>query len=82
MRELEVLTRAAHGLPNIAIARELWVTEQTVKFHMSNVIRKLDASNRQGAVWHALELGLIDLPKVPLVVGCPACGTRYRGDAT
>src|SRR4029077_11904009 len=38
-RELEMLGLAAQGLTNAHIARELWVTEQTVKFHLSNVYR-------------------------------------------
>jgi DNA-binding NarL/FixJ family response regulator len=46
------------GLTNKAIAKELWITEQTVKFHLSNIYRKLGISNRtQAARWgfqHAL----------------------------
>jgi LuxR family maltose regulon positive regulatory protein len=34
------------GLTNREIARELWITEETVKFHLKNVYRKLGASSR------------------------------------
>lgn len=40
-RELEILRLVAEGLSNAQLASRLWVTEQTVKFHLSNVYRKL-----------------------------------------
>ena len=48
-RELEILQLVAEGLSNAELARRLWVTEQTIKFHLSNVYRKLDVSNRTEA---------------------------------
>jgi DNA-binding NarL/FixJ family response regulator len=48
-REIEVLALAAQGHSNAEIARLLWVTPQTVKFHLSNIYRKLDVSNRTQA---------------------------------
>ena len=48
-RELEILKLVAEGQSNAAVARLLWVTEQTVKFHLSNVYRKLDVANRTEA---------------------------------
>jgi DNA-binding NarL/FixJ family response regulator len=48
-RELEVLQLVSEGHSNSALARILWVTEQTVKFHLSNIYRKLDVSNRTEA---------------------------------
>lgn len=54
---LEALTR---GLSNKAIAKEFWVTEQTVKFHLNNVYRKLGVENRTGAVRFAYEHGMVD----------------------
>jgi DNA-binding NarL/FixJ family response regulator len=48
-REVEILRYAAQGASNGAIARELWVTEQTVKFHLSNIYRKLGVINRTQA---------------------------------
>jgi DNA-binding NarL/FixJ family response regulator len=48
-RELEVLRLVAEGHSNAQLARMLWVTEQTVKFHLSNIYRKLDVANRTEA---------------------------------
>jgi DNA-binding NarL/FixJ family response regulator len=52
-RELEILQLAAQGYTNGRIARELWVTEQTVKFHLSNTYRKLGVANRTEASRYA-----------------------------
>jgi DNA-binding NarL/FixJ family response regulator len=60
-RELEILQLVAGGASNGVIARELWVTEQTVKFHLSNVFRKLGVSNRTAAGHYAHVHGLADL---------------------
>jgi two-component system, NarL family, response regulator DegU len=59
-RERMVLAAVMRGLPNKAISKELWVTEQTVKFHLSNVYRKLGVPNRTAAARFAHEHGLID----------------------
>ena len=48
-RELSILRLVAEGLSNLDIASKLYVTEQTVKFHLSNIYRKLDVSNRTEA---------------------------------
>ena len=58
-RELEVLTMLAGGRSNQAIARELVVTLDTVKKHVSHVLGKLGAANRTEAVARARELRLI-----------------------
>jgi DNA-binding NarL/FixJ family response regulator len=58
-RELEVLRLVAGGSTNGEIARSLWVTEQTVKFHLSNVYRKLDVGNRTEASHYAHLHGLL-----------------------
>ena len=57
-RELQIMKAVARGLPNKAIAKELWITEQTVKFHLGNVYRKLDIANRTEAARWALGRGL------------------------
>jgi DNA-binding NarL/FixJ family response regulator len=54
-REREVLAAVACGLSNRAISRELGVSEQTVKFHLANVYRKLGVLSRTAAVRYALE---------------------------
>jgi DNA-binding NarL/FixJ family response regulator len=61
-REHEVLKALARGLSNQQIAKEFWVTEQTVKFHLSNVYRKLRVANRTEAARYAYERGLVDSP--------------------
>jgi DNA-binding NarL/FixJ family response regulator len=53
-RELEILRAVAEGHTNARIGRQLWVTEQTVKFHLSNIYRKLGVSNRTEASRYAL----------------------------
>jgi DNA-binding NarL/FixJ family response regulator len=58
-REIEILGYAARGLPNAAIAKKLFVTEQTVKFHLTNVYRKLGVNNRTEAAREARRLGLV-----------------------
>lgn len=52
-RELEILRFASQGMTNSQIARELWVTEQTVKFHLSNTYRKIGVANRTEASRYA-----------------------------
>ena len=52
-RELEILGLVAEGYTNGRIARQLWVTEQTVKFHLSNTYRKLGVANRTEASRYA-----------------------------
>ena len=58
-RELEILQLVAEGHSNAQLARMLWVTEQTVKFHLSNVYRKLGVSNRTEASRYAMRRGLL-----------------------
>jgi DNA-binding NarL/FixJ family response regulator len=60
VREVMVLKLVAEGMPNLGIADDLFVTEQTVKFHLSNVYRKLGVSNRTAAAHVAHESALID----------------------
>ena len=48
-RESEILRLVAEGHSNGQLARMLWVTEQTVKFHLSNIYRKLNVTNRTEA---------------------------------
>jgi DNA-binding NarL/FixJ family response regulator len=66
-KEIEVLKAAARGLSNKQIGREQWLSEQTIKFHLTNVFRKLNVLNRTEAVSYALERGLIkaDQARVP-----------------
>ena len=58
-REATILAAVAGGKTTKAISAELWVTEHTVKFHLTNIYRKLGVSNRSGAVRYAFEHGLL-----------------------
>jgi len=58
-REVEILQLVAAGSTNGEIARRLWVTEQTVKFHLSNIYRKLEVANRTQAGHYAHLNGLV-----------------------
>jgi DNA-binding NarL/FixJ family response regulator len=62
-RELEILRLVAEGYTNGRIARELWVTEQTVKFHLSNTYRKLGVANRTEASRYAHVHNLTAAPR-------------------
>lgn len=59
-REKEVLALMVQGLSNAAIAGRLVIGESTVKFHVSNVLSKLEASSRAEAVSIALQQHLVD----------------------
>jgi DNA-binding NarL/FixJ family response regulator len=58
-RELAMLEALTRGLSNQAIGKEYWVTEQTVKFHLGNIYRKLGVANRTEAARFAYEHGLV-----------------------
>ncbi len=58
-RELDILKAVARGLSNQRIGKEFWITEQTVKFHLSNIYRKLDVANRTEASRWAQRNGLL-----------------------
>jgi DNA-binding NarL/FixJ family response regulator len=61
-REIAILKAVARGLSNQAIGKELWVTEQTVKFHLTNIYRKLGVANRTEAARYAYQNGLVESP--------------------
>jgi DNA-binding NarL/FixJ family response regulator len=61
-RELEVLELLTQGLPNKVIAARLNRTEQTVKFHLTSIYRKLEVTNRTGAVSAAFAAGIMNHP--------------------
>ena len=60
-REREILVLLTEGKTNREIAKQLSLSEGTVRFHVSNILSKLDVNNRTEAVSHALQLGLIQL---------------------
>ena len=65
-RESAILGAIASGLTTRAISHELWLSEHTVKFHLTNIYRKLGVSNRSAAVRYAFENDLA--PAGPFVL--------------
>ena len=65
-REIEIVKAVARGLSSQAIGKELWVTEQTVKFHLTNIYRKLNVSTRTEAARWAFSQGFVAEPTADL----------------
>ena len=58
-REMAILSAVAAGLTTKAISQDLWVSEHTVKFHLTNIYRKLGVANRSAAVRYAFQHDLV-----------------------
>jgi len=76
-RQLEILQLLASGATNGEIARRLWITQQTVKFHVSNIYRKLDVANRTEAC-HYAHVNHLFARREPLRNGSTASPDRSR----
>jgi DNA-binding NarL/FixJ family response regulator len=63
-RELSILESVGTGKSNGQIARDLWLAEPTIKYHLTNIYRKLGVASRTEAVHCAHSLGLIENPLV------------------
>ena len=61
-RELEVLRFVAQGLNNREIAKQLFISENTVKNHIRNILEKLQLHSRMEAVLYAVREKIVDLP--------------------
>ena len=61
-RELEVLRLVAQGMNNREIAKQLFISENTVKNHVRNILEKLQLHSRMEAVMYAVREKLLDLP--------------------
>ena len=61
LREVEVLREIAEGKRNHDIARNLFVSEETVKVHVKHILQKLGAADRTGAVTIAVRRGILHL---------------------
>jgi len=61
-REMDVLAIMARGASNREIARSLWISEPTVKTHVSHILRKLGQSDRTHAVVEAMRRGIVRPP--------------------
>ena len=62
-RELEVLKLVAQGLNNREIAKRLFISENTVKNHVRNILEKLQLHSRMEAVMYAVREKLLDIPQ-------------------
>lgn len=58
-REIDLLRLLAEGLPNKDIANRLSLSENTVKYHIKNILQKLAVHNRTEAATHAIRIGLL-----------------------
>ena len=79
-REIEILGLAAQGSSNQQMARHLWVTEQTIKFHLSNIYRKIGVRNRTAAsrFAHTHNLASDQTAHAPRLAAASECLTRGR----
>jgi DNA-binding NarL/FixJ family response regulator len=64
-KEVTVLVELCHGHTNKQIAAKLWLSEQTVKFHLRNVYRKLGIKSRTEAMRYAYDHDLVAIPAQP-----------------
>ena len=64
-RELEILKLVSEGRSNRQVGQVLWVTDQTVKFHLANIYRKLGVGSRYDAARWAQEHGVLDVTLEP-----------------
>jgi len=62
-REIEVLRQAARGASNKQIARQLWISEATVKSHLIHIFGKLGVGDRTAAVMAAIERGILQVER-------------------
>lgn len=61
-REMEILQLVAEGMTNSEVARYFWVTETTVKFHLSRIYRKIGVKNRTAAAKWLRDTAPVDEP--------------------
>ena len=61
-REVEILRLLAEGLSNKSISERLSLSENTIKYHLKNILQKLNVQNRTEAVMYAVRNNLIEKP--------------------
>jgi len=64
-REISILHLMAEGLSNQEISRRIFLSENTVKYHLKNIFQKLHAHNRTEAVTFAMRSGLLEEKEAP-----------------
>jgi len=62
-REIEIIRLLAEGLSNKSISERLSLSGNTIKYHLKNILRKLNVQNRTEAVMYAIRNNLIENPK-------------------
>ncbi|HEY6960679.1 MAG TPA: LuxR C-terminal-related transcriptional regulator [Gaiellaceae bacterium] len=62
LRQVEILRLVGEGRTNREVGRALWVTEETVKFHLANIYRRLSVHGRRDAIAWAVENGIVTEP--------------------
>ena len=67
-RETEILRALAEGHSNKQMAQQFWLSEQTIKYHLTNIYRKLGVGSRTEAVRQAYEHGLIENPVLRMTI--------------
>ena len=67
-RENEILRALAEGQSNKQMAQQFWLSEQTIKYHLTNIYRKLGVGSRTEAVRLAYEHGLIENPVLRMTI--------------
>ena len=79
-RELEVLALVSQGLDNGEIAHALYLSQHTVKNHVSSIMIKLEVENRTQAAVRAVRTGLVSLPRAasPWWRGGPSASRQLR----
>lgn len=70
-REIEVLEQVIEGSTNKEIAKELYITENTVKIHLRNILDKLHVNNRVQAAVYAVREGLVEEAENPILAKKP-----------
>ena len=86
-REAEVAELVSKGLSNKEVANQLFVTEKTVKFHLTNIYKKMNVKSRaQLIVWCLPHLGFVENEAQParpeMTAGTQAINTIPVGNAT
>ena len=76
-REMDVLNALTDGLSNKAIGKRLWLSEQTVKFHLTSIYRKLGVSSRTEAIAMAYGRNLVTSKTVGEPAPGPAAARSY-----
>jgi len=76
-REIGILRIVAEGRSNREVAKLLWVSDQTVKFHLANIYKKLGVRNRTEASAWAVSRGLVQVERMPVLAEPMVAGRQW-----